>query len=73
MFKRMIWLLALSAALLSFSGRVIAAEEGSEPKPGLLPAVSGERPPRHYAEGCPFCFWNLAYASSARRPMSSRS
>ena len=42
MFKRIIWLLALSAVLFGATGRLFAAEEGGEPKPGLLPALSGE-------------------------------
>lgn len=42
MFKRMIWLLALSAVMFSFTSRLLASEEGGEPKPGLLPPLSGE-------------------------------
>lgn len=42
MFKRMIWLLALSAMLFSAPGRLFASEEAGEPKPGLLPPLSGE-------------------------------
>jgi len=42
MFKRMFRLMALTAMAVSFAAPLLAAEEGGEPRPGLLPTVSGE-------------------------------